>query len=73
MLTKNKNLLKFYTVAIIASLLLPLGQTKLNAAENEDGFIVVKPKETQSASEKESTDFLSKRFEKISSIVKDLS
>ena len=72
MLTKNKNLLKFYTVAIIASLLLPLGQTKLNAAENEDGFIVVKPKETQSASEKESTDFLSKRFEKISSIAKDL-
>ncbi len=72
MLTKNKNLLKFYTVAIVASLFFSVGQTSLNAAENEDGFIVVKPKEAQTTTEKESTDFLSKRFEKIASTAKDL-
>lgn len=73
MALNRKNLLSFYILSFFAASALFMGSTTLNAAENEDNFIVVKSKDdAEQSSDKNDNDFLSVRFEKIADVAKEL-
>ncbi len=76
MVFKNTNLLKFYILSIFAASALsaaPSAQIQ-SLDEQENNFIVLKSKDDSEAKaqDKQDTDFLSVRFEKISKVAKEL-
>lgn len=74
MVFKSKNLLKFYILSFFTASSLMAAPSTVQLEESDNNFIIVKSKEDveQSAQDKKDTDFLSARFDKISTIAKEL-